>query len=395
MTTPYPILIVGAGPVGLSLALALTRRGIPVEVFDTLPELSPSDRANTFHPPTLEMMAEWGIADSVIAAAERVDIIQYWERASRRLVAEFTFEMLEDFTPYPFRVHYPQHLYCQQILPLIEASGLATVHFKHRFLKYHDRGDHVEAVFKTPTGDITVQGAYLCGADGGRSTVRDQMNVRFQGRDYPDRFLIVNTDIYPDEVFPQLHKLAYIFDPETWVVVMAMKNLTRFIFRVQPHEEPEVVRTDPMVRNRIETLAAVKGYNIKGVSFYKVQQRTCENFRSGKVVLLGDAAHLTNPIGGMGMNSGIHDAFYLSMALDEVSNGGSESVLDEYAVHRREVAVRQVQRTSDAEYGDMVADDDAELLDRESRFISILNDANLKRRFLLAISMMDERLRNA
>ena len=123
------VLIVGAGPVGLSLALALARRGIPVRVFEAQPALSREARASTLHPPTLEMLAEWGTADAVIARGLRVSALQCWERAARELIAQFDYALIAGDTAFPFRLQCPQSTLTRVLLPAIQATGCAQVHF--------------------------------------------------------------------------------------------------------------------------------------------------------------------------------------------------------------------------------------------------------------------------
>lgn len=387
-----PVLIVGAGPVGLSLALALVRAGIPVEIFEALHELSPMDRANTFHPSTLEMFNEWGVLDPILERGEQVDRIQYWERNQKRLVAELNYGLIKDFTPYPFRLHYTQHDLAAYLANILTQSGLATLHFSHRLLRIDNQDNQVQAVFRTADGERTYRGAYLCGADGARSKTRELLGLNFEGKNYTDSFLIVDTDIRIGKIFDGIGKVAYLFDPQEWIVVMQNPHSTRLIFRVSGEEDSEIIRTNPLVRARIDRLAPNLAYTLHTVAVYQIQQRVAAKFYSGRVILLGDAAHLNNPIGGMGMNSGIHDAHLLATTLQRIlQNGEPEGLLDGYSETRRRIAIDYVQRSSDKDYGDMSAAG-TESADREARFRSLTTNLKEARDFLLRVSMLEDRI---
>ncbi|MCS6911175.1 MAG: FAD-dependent monooxygenase, partial [Anaerolineales bacterium] len=158
-----PVLIIGAGPVGLSLARALTLKGIAVQVFEQLPALSPEARASTFHPPTLEMFAEWGIIDEVLALGHRVNSLEYWERATRQRIARFDYALIAGDTPYPFRLQLPQSRVTAILLPHILRSPFGAVHFNHTLTSISSHQSSVFATFETPAGTKTVEGAYLVG----------------------------------------------------------------------------------------------------------------------------------------------------------------------------------------------------------------------------------------
>ena len=158
MSFQHPVLIAGAGPVGLSLALALARRGIAVEVFEQDAELNREIRASTFHPRTLEMFAEWDVLDDILARGHAVGQLQYWERSPRQVVANFDYRAIAADTPYPYRLQCPQHVATRVLKPAVGAAG-GIVHMAHRLLDFDDRGTHITARFQTPAGAVTHAGA--------------------------------------------------------------------------------------------------------------------------------------------------------------------------------------------------------------------------------------------
>ncbi len=404
MTTTLPILIIGAGPVGLSLALALARQGLPVELFEAQPELSPEIRASTFHPPTLEMFAEWGVVENVLARGHKVDRLLYWERQSRELIAEFNYRHIAQDTPFPFRLQCPQSVLTRTLKPLVEALPSARVHMNHRLVGFADCGDHVTAELETPNGRITVNGAYLCGADGAGSTVRKGLDLGFTGMTYADRFLLIGTDLDLRPYFPAIGPVNYMYDPEEWVIILHLADVVRVVFRLKPDEVEEEAMAETAVRQRIHNfIGQPVDFAIKSSSVYRVHQRVADTFRQGRVLLLGDAAHINNPAGGMGMNSGIHDAYHLARALATDLTGFEQSAianlsglmdnpLDQYSQTRRQTAVAAIRAYSDKNYADLSARDPAYRQQRNAELRATAADPAQARAYLLRASMMPERI---
>lgn len=394
MGDPLPILIVGAGPVGLSLATALAKQGLTIALFEALPELSTEIRASTFHPATLELFAEWGVVDALLDNGQRVDQLMYWERSTRQRIAAFDYHLLAQDTPFPFRLQCPQHIATRVLKPLLEQSEFATVFMGHRYLDHVDHGTHVEARFETADSTIiTVKGAYLCGSDGSRSAVRKQLQLPFEGMTYEDRFLLVGADLNLTPYFPNIGPVNYMFDPEEWVVILHLPDLVRIVFRMQAHEQEEEALQETAVRQRVARfLGQDVPFNILMTSVYKVHQRVADRFRVGRTLLLGDAAHINSPAGGMGMNSGIHDAHNLADKLTRVMAGGSEALLDQYNAERHAVAQNLIKIQSDRNYKDWTAKDDTYRLRRNTELREAAADPKKARAYLLKMSMMTDRI---
>lgn len=393
MNKHLPVLIVGAGPVGLSLATALIHQGFAVQVFEQCAELSPEARASTFHPRTLEMFAEWGVLDKVLEKGHRVDYLQFWERENRELVAQFDYSAIANDTPYPFRVQCPQSVLTRVLKPHVESSGLGSVHMQHKFVSVTDHGDSVTVVFDTPKGRCSVNGAFLCGADGAHSYVRESIGADFVGMTYRDRFLLVATDIDFKPIFPDLGPVSYIFDPVEWVIVLQLPDVTRVVFRIPEDADECAVQDHVAIRNRIAHFTASDfDYTIHNTSIYNVHQRVASSLHKGRVVLLGDAAHINNPMGGMGMNSGIHDAYSLTQYIKQVFDGQSLDVLDEYSDLRRHYAMNHIQQSSDKNYRDMSATDEQYRENRNQFYRDIASDPAKVRQYLLKRSMLDDRI---
>lgn len=391
-----PVLIIGAGPVGLSLAVALYKKGIPFEVFEALEELSPEARASTFHPPTLEMFAEWGVVDDVLRQGHRVSSLQYWERSSWELIAKFDYRAIEQDTAYPFRLQCPQSTLTRVIKAHLDEQMPGHIHMNHKLISFSDSGTCVEAVFETQHGIVQRKGAYLCGADGSRSTVRGQLNLPFEGMTYADGFLLIACDLDFKSLYPNMGSVLYIFDPEEWVIVMQLPDVTRVVFQLKEHEDEQGVRQPDVIYERVRRFTKQDvSFNIFGISTYRVHQRVADTFRVGNVLLLGDAAHINNPMGGMGMNSGIHDAHCLADKLEKVMQGGDVNLLDVYNAERRAYALNSVRQRTHQNYEDMAADEAVYREQRNQRFRDIANDPAKHRAYLLQSSMLEERIAKA
>jgi 3-(3-hydroxy-phenyl)propionate hydroxylase len=387
------VIVSGAGPVGMSLALALARQGVSVVVLEKLDELSHEARASTIHPPTLEFFDEIGIIDDILANGLRIESLQFWERQTRELVADFPYKLIEKDTKYPFRFQCPQSTVTRIILKHIEATKCGKVLFNHEFVSAEQNENCVKVIAKTPNGEVEYCAKYLIGCDGAFSKVRENLQLGFEGKTYEDRFLLVSTNANLGGIFPNMGTVAYIFDPEEWVIIMTLPDTVRLVFRLNADENADEAKQIESVKTRIANFLQTElSYDIKAVSTYHVHQRVTETFRVGRTILAGDAAHINNPTGGMGMNSGIHDSQMLAKNLIAVLNGGDEKLLDDYAEIRKQVAVKMVQATTDENYKKLSASDDNTRLKRNQELREAAKDAIKAREYLLKTAMLADRI---
>jgi len=326
----HRVLVAGAGPVGLTAALALARRGVPVTVLEAGPGLAAESRASTFHPPTLEMLADLGVLPALLERGITSTTFQYRDR-SAGVIAELDLSVLAADTPYPFRVQCEQ----SRLTPLL--------------LKALLEHDGCEVLFGYPVTDVRqdaygvtavslhdVRGDWLIGADGASSAVRRSLGLPFEGLTYPERFLVVSTDEDLPVLLRGIAAVNYVFDPDEWLVLLRTPDHWRVLFPTDPDSSDEVELA--RVQERLRGVADPgRPWSVLHTSLYRVHQRVAPSFRVGRVLLAGDAAHVNNPLGGMGMNSGVHDAVALAGALADLLDGG-EDRLDEVAAHRRWVA---------------------------------------------------------
>jgi 3-(3-hydroxy-phenyl)propionate hydroxylase len=347
MLSDKRILISGAGPVGYTTALNLARRGVPFTLLEAGDEIFDDPRAGTIHPPTLEMFEESGVTKTMMEQGFIVSNYHYRDRKGG-IVANFDLSVLGDETRYPFRLMLEQHKLSHILRDKLKAFGDHEILNSHRVAHVEQDADGVTATVETPEGVKTLRGSFIIGCDGGRSQVRKSMNVKFDGFTYPERFLVLST-LYD---FAQ-HGYAitnYIADPEEWCALFKVpgqdgKGLWRILFPASDAPAEELF-AEAAIQARIQGFNPKEGdYQIVHRNIYEVHQRVASSYRDGRMLVAGDAAHINNPLGGMGMNFGLHDSFNLTDKLAKIwFEGASHDLLDLYDRQRRTVAQEFLQR---------------------------------------------------
>ncbi|MEO3977851.1 FAD-dependent monooxygenase [Streptomyces sp. CAU 1734] len=307
------VLVAGAGPVGLTTAVLLAEAGMTVEVFEAGEAISTQPRASTFHPPTLDLLHRIGIAEPLIAQGLKAPVYQHRDR-ERGLVANFDHAVLAGDTAFPYRLQAEQHKLCELLLGRLGD----TVRFRHRVLAVSQDDDGVAVRVEGPGGPRTARGDYLIDAGGAPGAVREALGIAFEGFTYEDRYLVLLTTFPFEDHLEGLEKVNYISDPDEYVVLLRAPDAWRVLFPVR-----EEIR-DPEIWERMlqGVVASPVPYEVIHHQLYFIHQRVAERFREGGVLLIGDAAHINSPIGGMGMNNGIHDAFSLAGAMSRPDGTG-------------------------------------------------------------------------
>jgi 3-(3-hydroxy-phenyl)propionate hydroxylase len=387
-----PVVIAGAGPTGLMCALALGKQGIPVVVCETEPGLTRDLRAGSFHPPTLEMMAPYGITARMHATGLQV---RQWQIRERRgeLVAQFDLGLLADVTPYPYRLHLEQHRLTPIQLDILRKETGAHVHFNHRVAGFEQRDDRVLVQVESDGVPSMLEASWLIAADGGRSVIRKLLAVAFEGFTWPEQFLVVST---PHDFAQHGFAMnAYIADPAEWAAVFKVPDLGppglwRAVFPSDPDlSDDELLDAEAVERKLQDLVPRGARYDIRYKSIYRVHQRVASEWRVGRVVLAGDAAHLNNPLGGFGLNSGIHDAINLAAKLGAAWRGEADPALvDRYVRQRRSATVEQVQAMSIRNKRLLEERDPKVQRERMLELVAVAGDPARARRHLLDTSMI-------
>ena len=344
VTSTDCVLIAGAGPVGLSAAAYLTQAGIPVTVFEAEAQLPENLRASTFHPPTLDMLAPYGATQSLIEQGLVAPKFQFRGREEGCL-AEFDFAVLADDTAHPFRVQCEQFKLNHLLHDWLLAQGAADVRFGHALTGLRQTDDGVTALIRTPDGDEqAVTGRWLIGAEGANSVVRQSLEIAFEGFTWDERFLVVSTPYAFETAMPDLTLVNYFADPQQWFFLLKVPGLWRAMFPTRAEETEEEIFDPERIEARMQwTHATSTPYERTHTTLYRVHQRVAERYRAGRAFIAGDAAHINNPLGGMGMNGGIHDAFNLAAKMAQVWHSqADDGLLDLYEKQRRPIALDYV-----------------------------------------------------
>jgi 3-(3-hydroxy-phenyl)propionate hydroxylase len=342
------IIIAGGGPIGYTLAANLDRYGIPFVLLEAADRIFDDPRAGTIHPPSLELFRTLGLTDALLERGNIVKSYQYRDR-KQGVVAEFDLTVLADETDFPYRLMLEQHKVCEIIHERLSPKYPQGFRRKHRVVSVSQDDAGVAAEVETPSGTKTFRGRYIVGCDGGRSQVRKSMNVDFDGFQYPERFLVLSTP-YNFKEFGYAFT-NYIADPEEWCALFKVPGnrktgMWRVVFPTEPQQTEEELFNEDAVQRRIQRFHEKEGpYDVVHRNLYAVHQRVASCYRDKRLLIAGDAAHINNPLGGMGMNFGFHDVFNLSDKLKQVWNEGADDTLfDQYDRQRRTVASEYLQR---------------------------------------------------
>ncbi|HET7669872.1 MAG TPA: FAD-dependent monooxygenase [Burkholderiales bacterium] len=374
------VLIAGAGPVGLCAASVLAAAGVPVTVLEAEAALPRNLRASTFQPPTLDLLARFGATQRLIDMGRIARKVQYRDRAG--WIAELDFGAIAGDTDHPFRVQ------CEQYkLNEVLAARLPDVRFGAQVTAVEQDG---KSVTVTINASERLRGDWLIGADGGRSRVREAIGVPLEGFTWPERFLVASTPFPFEEVIPRLCDVSYFADPEEWFFLLRVRDVWRAMFPAREEESDAGILSDDGIERRLQRVHGKRGrYEVVHRTLYPVHQRVAQAYRKGRVFLAGDAAHLNNPLGGMGMNGGIHDGFNLATKLAAVIRGErDETELDRYEAQRRPVALEYVNTITIANKRNLEMRDAAAQGRWRAELARAMADRAAERDYMLKVSMI-------
>jgi 4-nitrocatechol/4-nitrophenol 4-monooxygenase len=378
-------LICGAGPVGLVTALTLARAGICVVIVDSEPTIRDEPRAVVYHSPIVERFDRLGLLEDLKQIGVLKRAYHYWTR-DHTLLGHLSFDVLRpEDTAYPFNLHLGQPALAAVVLRHFLRVPGAEVRWRTRLIGVTQNEDSVTAALETPSGEEHVRAQWLIGADGTHSGVRRALNLKLEGVTWPEWFVATNLRFdFEAHGFGQSN---VVLDPDHWAIIpkIDQTGLWRCTYREDgAFSEDEVRRLLP---DRYALFApGMRECTPEAVTPYRVHDRCVDSFRRGRVLLAGDAAHVINPIGGLGLTGGLLDAVCLSNALIAVIRGQRDARVLEAWSHERRRVFLEVTAPMAKENRRRVSERDPEKRRADAaRLKALTNDPALARQALLGV----------
>ena len=384
----YDVIVCGGGPVGLVSACRLVKQGLLVLVLEKSDGRDVSSRASTFHPPTLECLEELGVADALLGAGIKCPTWQMRNYSTGEYV-NFDLSAIADETRYPFRLQVEQAQVSDLLLQQLEEGGTHVL-FGHEVEDCYNVQDGVEVKAKHNGEQVTFKGKYMIASDGAHSAVRRVLAVPFEGLTYPDVSVSAEVDCAFDELIEGLCPVTYCWSESFGgFSFLKLQDCWRFNYRVsQDIDEAKDIDSAVVERRLQEMLPSAEPYKINQVRVYNTHRRMIKKMCFDNIVFAGDAAHLSNPSGGMGMNSGIHDAMLATEMLVKILRDGQpKSLLGLYSRKRCE-AVTAVLSQADFNYNRMKIRDAKIQAEELKRLKAMVDNKVALRTFLLNMSMI-------
>ena len=337
------VIIAGGGPVGLCLALLLSRAGVTVQVFEAEAQVSVDLRASTFHPPTLDMLEPFGVtadllSQGLICPEWQIRLHPDGDRAV------FDLSVLAKDTRHPYRLQCEQWKLSLSLLEKVKQEGRAHVAFSSSVVDLVQGEDSASVTIETPQGRQNHSARFVVGADGARSFIRRSLGIPFEGETYPETTLLVTTVFPFEDHLEGLSNVTYCWKPDGNFSLLKVPG--RWRVSIYPREDLSIEEqlSEEMIEKSLqEIVPRAQAYEVREKRPYRVHQRIAPTYRKGRVALAGDAAHLNSPSGGMGLNGGIHDAFELAAAITDILQRDAPlERLDQYDSKRRPIARDQI-----------------------------------------------------
>jgi 3-(3-hydroxy-phenyl)propionate hydroxylase len=385
-----PVLIVGAGPVGFVAALGLAKAGVPVTLIEKEPRLQDDLRASTFHPPTLEMLDELSLTQPLLDAGLQSPTWQIRMHETHEK-AEFDLDAIRDDTRYPFRLQVEQRVLCRLAADRVAHEPLVDLRMSTELIAFRQGADGVTARVRKPSGDTgEIDAPFMIAADGSRSVVRKLLDVPFEGTTYPETTILATTAFPFEAHLPGLSNVNYVWHAGGTFSLLRLPDIWRVSLYPDEGETDEQALAPASLESKLQRIVPRnEPYAISEARPYRIHQRIVGDYRVGRILLAGDAAHLNSPSGGMGMNGGIHDAFNLVAYLPSVWRGDEAfDALDRYTRQRRPVAREQILEQAHANRTRMQERDPERRRAELRRLQAIADDPKQAREYLLRSSMI-------
>jgi 3-(3-hydroxy-phenyl)propionate hydroxylase len=379
-----PVVVVGAGPVGLCAALKLDALGVPCTLLERS-EQPPDDlRASTFHPPTLDMLDTLGLAPAMVDGGLEVPHWQVRMHATHEC-ARFDLSVLKDDTAHPFRLQFEQAAFVKLAIDKVLRSK--GIDFR-RGIEVDGLDQYDDGVRLHWSGG-EIHAGYAIAADGASSRLRQLLELPFEGLTYPETTILTTTRFPFEDHLPGLSWVNYCWSDSGTFSLLRVPDRWRVSLYPGDGESVDDALQPERVQSRLREIVPAAGDEpVLEIRPYRIHQRILDSYRIGRVLFAGDAAHLNSPSGGMGMNCGIHDAFNLADKLARVLAGEADDLLDLYDRQRRPIARDEILKRADGNRKRMQQRDPAWRRTELDRLQSIAADPHKAHEFLLGSSMI-------
>lgn len=389
MTAPgRRVAVTGAGAIGLLTAFALARSGFAVTVFEAHHELEPTPRADTLQPASLMLFDRLGIASDVLAIGRRAARFQFRDSSGGDVVADFDLGAIADVTAYPFRLHCAQEQLTRVLFEHAKAAGV-RVEFDARVtgVEAIENGVRLQLAGKEPPEGSDFE--YAIAADGASSSVRELARIPFAEDSRPTRMIQIMTTYDFSKAWADLAPDAYFMDPASPCIVTQLPGSSRVLLALPDGITDRDLHRDAWHRRTLARIFALDHpISVFHETLYAVRTGAATGFRAGRILLVGDAAHVALPFSATGLNCGIHDAYFLAEALAEEPALGS-AVLDAWAVARRKFALSRALADGNALFHELrVPQEQREA--RNARLRAIAAGPQTLRAYLLRSAMLDD-----
>jgi 3-(3-hydroxy-phenyl)propionate hydroxylase len=383
------IIIAGAGPVGCVSALYLAQNGIPVTLIEACDSLPEDLRASTFHSPTLDMLDDLGVAGKII---EQGLICPIWQQRDTRdnWSVEWDLGILKEDTNHPYRIQCEQFKLTRVIVAELAKMKNVEILFSVKAVSADQDEQGVTLKVDTADGLKELKGRYLIASDGASSVIRASQDIKFSGLTFPELWLCVSTEFEFENYFDNLAPVAYFSAENFWFLLLRVPGLWRVLMPSNNGQTAEMLLQEGSVQELMHRVVPIEGdFETVHRTAYPVHQRVAESYQCGRIFLAGDAAHINNPLGGMGMNGGIHDGINLSKKIASVWRGDAdEKLLDLYEAERLPVANEYVQKTTLRNKAMLEQHDPIARKARQKELSTVAADPQKAREYLLESSMI-------
>lgn len=347
-------------------------------------------RASTFHPPTLDMLDRFNVSGKLV---ERGLVCATWQFRDRKegVIATYDLGVLAGETNHPYRLQCEQWKLSEELRDIIAADDKIELIYEAKAVGVRQDESGVVLSVERPDGVVEeLSGRYLIACDGARSAIRKALDIAFEGLTIPEIFLSMSTSFDFVEAIPDLAPIAYLTDPNEWAVLLRTPSLWRVLLPTDPNQTDEEIKNPEVMERRLQALCPKSGpYEVLHSTAYRVHQRVAETYVSGRIFLAGDAAHLNNPLGGMGMNGGIHDAVNLCEKLADVWHGKAGlDITERYNRQRRKVAIETVQEQSLRNRKMMAENDPVSRAAYHDELRRVVENPETHKKFLMRSSMI-------